>query len=71
MVNKINTILIYSELYLDGNDLGCVGAYNLIVGIVEECEREIIRKELEEKARLEEEEQRLREGKSNFLLEFF
>ncbi|CAF0951270.1 unnamed protein product [Brachionus calyciflorus] len=47
------------DLYLDGNYLRCQGAMSLIYKIVEECENEVIRKELEEKARLEEEEKRL------------
>lgn len=47
---------------MDGNNLRCHGAMSLIIKIVEECENEVIRKELEEKARLEEEEKRLAEG---------
>ncbi|RNA27199.1 LRR and PYD domains-containing 5 [Brachionus plicatilis] len=49
------------DIYLDGNNLRCHGAISLISKIVEECENEVIRKELEEKARLEEEERRLEE----------
>lgn len=47
---------------MDGNNLRCHGAASLISKIVEECENEMIRKELEEKARVEEEEKKLAEG---------
>lgn len=42
---------------------------SLIRKIVEECEKEVIRKELEEKAKQEEEEKRLAEGKIHWSIQ--
>ena len=51
-----------AELYLDGNSLRCEGALELIKPIVENCEAEAVRKEIEEREKREEEERRLAEG---------
>lgn len=52
---------MYSDLYLDGNDLGCQGVISLIGKIADECESVALRKEQEELEKRQAEEKRLAE----------
>jgi hypothetical protein len=45
------------ELYLDGNELGCEGAIDLIKLCVDQAELETLQREEEEKRKAEEEQQ--------------
>lgn len=56
------------ELYLDGNDLGCQGVISLIERIADEAETAALRKEEEEKEKLEAEAIRLAEGAGTFFI---
>lgn len=58
----LHQITLFSEIYLDGNQLGCQGAYELIKLLLLDCERFIIEKQ--DKVRIENE-LKAQEGKFN------
>jgi hypothetical protein len=50
------------DLYLDGNELRCQGVMELLKTVSEECENEALKKDADEREKLEEEYRRLSEG---------
>jgi hypothetical protein len=42
---RLNAKYLFSEIYLDGNQLGCQGAYDLIKLLLNDCEKFLIDKQ--------------------------
>ena len=53
--NQFNLHIFFSELYLDGNDLGCEGAVKLIQSFANHAELEAAQRAEEERLKAEQE----------------
>ena len=47
--------LFFRELYLDGNELRCIGVFNLLKNISDECEKNAVLQDFQDTQLLQEE----------------